>query len=94
MNGAQNRNSQANPLIYRLDSNECCPQAANPAVLEHACRADTAHLIADHLERRKGRGFHGGQYGCRERRFYMGAVVVLMNRTQQAWGEKKVAGAC
>jgi len=52
-----------------------------------------AHLIADHLERRKKRGLHKGQYGCRKRRSCIDAVAVLMNRTQQAWAGKKVAGA-
>ena len=41
-----------------------------------------AHLIADHLERK--RGLQDGQYGCRERRSCVDAVAVLMNRTQQA----------
>ena len=47
-----------------------------------------AHLIADHLERRNR--LHDGQYGCRKRRWAVGAVAVLMN---QAWKGKKVAGA-
>jgi len=50
-----------------------------------------AHLIADHLERRNK--LHDGQYGCRKRRSAVDAVAVLMNRTQQAWQGKKVAGA-
>jgi len=49
------------------------------------------HLIADHLERKKG--LHEGQYGCRKRRSCIDAVGVLMNQTQQAWGEKNIAGA-
>jgi hypothetical protein len=52
-----------------------------------------AHLIADHLERRKGRGVHDGQFGCRKRRPYVDALAVLMNRTQQSWEGKKFAGA-
>jgi len=52
-----------------------------------------AHLIADHVERRKGRGLHDGQFGCRKRRSCVDAVATLMNCTQLAWGEKKVAGA-
>jgi hypothetical protein len=52
-----------------------------------------AHLIADQLERREERGIHDGQYGCRKRRSCVDAVAVLMNRTPQAWEEKKVAGA-
>jgi len=50
-----------------------------------------AHLIADHLER-QGK-LHDGQYGCRKRRSAVDAVAVLMNRTQQAWQGKRVAGA-
>jgi len=50
-----------------------------------------AHLIADHLER--ARSLHEGQYGCRKRRSCVDAVAVLMNRTQPAWGENKLAGA-
>jgi len=50
-----------------------------------------AHLIADHLER--SHGLHDGQFGCRKRRSCIDAVAVLMNRTQQAWTEKRVAGA-
>ena len=49
------------------------------------------HLIADHLERKKG--LHEGQYGCRKQRSCIDAVGVLMNQTQQAWGEKNIAGA-
>ena len=49
-----------------------------------------AHLIADHLERK--RGLHDGQFGCRKRRSCVDAVAVLMNRTQLAWKEKRVAG--
>lgn len=50
-----------------------------------------AHLIADHPERK--RGLHKGQFGCRKRRSCVDAVAILMNRTQKAWGKKKVAGA-
>jgi len=50
-----------------------------------------AHLIADHLERK--RGLHEGQYGCRKRQSCIDAVAILMNRTQKAWNKKKVAGA-
>jgi len=49
-----------------------------------------AHLIADHLERR-GK-LHDGQYWCRKRRSAVDAVAVPMNRTQQAWQGKRVAG--
>jgi hypothetical protein len=48
---------------------------------------------ADHLERRKGQRLHDGQFGCRNRRSCIDAVAVLMNRTQQTWGRKKIAGA-
>jgi len=50
-----------------------------------------AHLIADHLERKHG--LHDGQYGCRKWRSCVDPVAVLMNRTQQAWKEKRVSGA-
>ena len=50
-----------------------------------------AHLIADHLERK--RALHEGQYGCRKRRSCVDAVAVLINHTQHAWAAKKVAGA-
>jgi len=49
-----------------------------------------ANLIADHLERKHA--LHEGQYGCRKWRSYVDAVAVLMNRTQQTWAVKKVAG--
>ena len=50
-----------------------------------------AHLIADHLERK--RGLHDGQFGCHKRRSCVDAVAVLMNSTQQVWNRKQVAGA-
>jgi len=50
-----------------------------------------AHLIADHLERK--RGLYEGQFGCRKRRSCVDTVTILMNRTQKAWAGKKVAGA-
>jgi len=56
-------------------------------LLEHTA----AHLIADHLERK--RGLHEGQFGCRKRRSCVDAVAILMNRTQQAWERKKIGGA-
>ena len=49
-----------------------------------------AHLIADHLEWK--RGLHEGQYSCRKRQLCVDAVAILINRTQKAWNEKKVAG--
>jgi len=50
-----------------------------------------APLITDHLERKQG--LHDGQFRCRKRRSCIDAVAVLMNRTQQAWNRKQVAGA-
>jgi hypothetical protein len=47
-------------------------------------------LIAIHLERKKG--LHEGQYGYRKRRSCIDAVAVLMNGTEQAWQEKRIAG--
>jgi len=49
-----------------------------------------AHLIREHLGR--AAGLHKGQYGCRQRRAAVDAVGVLINRTEQAWGKKRVAG--
>jgi len=49
-----------------------------------------AHLIADHLERK--RGLHEGQFGCRKRRSCVDAVAIMMNRTQQVWERMKIAG--
>ena len=60
-------------------------------VISKLVERTTAHLIADHLERKHG--LHEGQYGCRKRRSCVDAVAVLMNRTQQAWAKKRVAGA-
>jgi len=60
-------------------------------VISKLVERTAAHLIADHLERK--RGLHEGQYGCRKRRSCVDAVAILMNRTQQAWKEKRVAGA-
>jgi len=40
------------------------------------------HMIADHLERRKERGLHSGQSGCRKRRSYADAEAIIMKRTQ------------
>jgi len=60
-------------------------------VISKLVERTAAHLIADHLERK--RGLHDGQYGCRKRRSCVDAVAVLINRTQQAWQEKRVAGA-
>lgn len=35
-------------------------------VISELVERTAAHLAADHLERRKGRGLHGGQFGCQE----------------------------
>jgi hypothetical protein len=50
-----------------------------------------SHLIADHLERKKG--LHEGQNGYRKRRSCIDAVAVLINRTEQVWSERKIVGA-
>jgi len=50
-----------------------------------------AHLIVDHLERK--RGLHEGQFRCRKRQSCVDAVAILMNCTQKAWSERKVTGA-
>jgi len=39
-----------------------------PDVISKLVERTAAHLIADHLERMKGRGLPNGQFGCRERR--------------------------
>jgi hypothetical protein len=39
------------------------------------------------------RGVHEEQYSCRKCRSCIDAVAIRMNHTQQAWGEKKIAGA-
>jgi len=60
-------------------------------VISKLVERTAGYLIGDHLERKKG--LHEGQYGCRKRRSCIDAVAVIMNRSQQAWGEKKIAGA-
>ena len=60
-------------------------------VISKLLERTAAHLMADYLERK--RGLHEGQFGCRKRRSCVDAVAILMNRTQKAWNEKKVAGA-
>jgi ribonuclease HI len=60
-------------------------------VISKLVERTAGYLIADHLERKKG--LHEGQYGCRKRRSCIDAVAVLMNRTQQAWKGKEIAGA-
>jgi hypothetical protein len=60
-------------------------------VISKLVERTAGHLIADHLERKKE--LHEGQYGCQKRRSCIDVVVVLMNRTQLAWGEKKIVGA-
>ena len=59
-------------------------------VISKLVEETAAHLIGEHLER--SNGLHEGQYGCRERGATVDAVAVLMNRTEQAWGTKKMAG--
>jgi len=60
-------------------------------VISKLLERTAAHLIADHLERK--RGLHKGQFGCRKRRSCVEAVAISMNRTKKAWAGKKVAGA-
>jgi len=50
-----------------------------------------AHLIGDHLERK--RALHEGQYSYRKRRSYVDTIAVLINHTQQTWASKKMVGA-
>ena len=59
-------------------------------VISKLLERTAAHLIADHLERK--RGLHEGQFGCRKRRSCLDAVAIMMNRTQQVWERKKIAG--
>jgi len=40
-----------------------------------------AHLIADHLEHK--RGLHEGQFGCQKWRSCVDVVAIMMNHTQQ-----------
>jgi len=47
-----------------------------------------AHLIVNHLERK--RGLHEGQFGCQKRWLCVDTVAILMNHTQKAWSERKV----
>jgi hypothetical protein len=60
-------------------------------VISKLVEQTAGYLIADHLERKKG--LHEGQYGSCKRRSCIDTVVVLMNRTEQAWGERKIARA-
>ena len=60
-------------------------------VIRKLVERTAAHIIADHLERK--RGLHDGRFGCRKRQSCVDAVATLINRTQPAWSEKKVAGA-
>ena len=50
-----------------------------------------ADLIADHLECQCG--LHNSQFGCHKHQSCIDAVAVLMNQTQQAWNNKRTAGA-
>jgi len=56
-------------------------------VISKLLERTAAHLIADHLERK--RGLHKGQFGCRKRRSCVEAVAISMNRTKKAWAGKK-----
>jgi len=58
-------------------------------VISKLVERTAAHLIADHMERRKGRGLHDGQFGCRKRLSCIDAVAIMVNRTQQVLGETK-----
>jgi len=60
-------------------------------VISKLLERTAAHLITDHLERRKERGLHEGQFGCRKRRSCIDAVAILMNRTQRASGGEEGA---
>ena len=59
-------------------------------VISKLLERTATHLIADHLERK--RGLHEGQFGCRKQRSCIDAVAIMMNCTQQAWERKKIAG--
>jgi len=60
-------------------------------VISNLLERTAAHLIADHLERK--RGLHEGQFGCRKPWSCVDTVAILINRTQKVWGERKIAGA-
>jgi hypothetical protein len=93
------------PKLWKTDKGIVIPKAGKPdyakvrayrvicllEVISQLVERTAGHLIADHLERKKG--LHEGQYGCRKRRSCIDAVAVLMNRTQQALGEKEIARA-
>jgi hypothetical protein len=48
------------------------------------------HLIADHLERKKG--LHEGQYGCRKRRSCIERGGGVQELYRASWQGKKIAG--
>jgi len=60
-------------------------------VMSKLVERTAGYLSADHMERKKW--LHEGQYGYRKCSSCIDTVAVLMNQTQQAWGEKKIAGA-
>jgi len=62
-------------------------------VISRLVERTAAHLIVNHLERRNERGLHDGQFVRPKRRSCVDAVAVMLNHAQQAWGEKRVAGA-
>ena len=59
-------------------------------VISKLLERTAAHLISDHLERKKG--LREGQFGCRKRWSYIDTVAMLVNRMQRGWEGKKVAG--
>jgi hypothetical protein len=93
------------PALWKIAKGIVIPKAGKPDyskvraygvicllnVISKLVERTAGHLIAVRLERKKG--LHEGQYGCRKRRSCIDAVPVLMNRTQQAWQGKKIAGA-
>ena len=60
-------------------------------VIRKLLERTAANLIADHLKRK--RGLHEGQFGGCKWRSCVDAAAILMNRTQQAWEQRKIVGA-
>jgi len=92
-------NNASPSRFYQLKTGHCLtsdppvPQAERVSLLDVIAKlfeCVAAHLISDHLERK--RGLHDGQFGCRKRQSYVDTVVLLMNRAQQSWREKRMAG--
>ena len=50
-------------------------------VISKLLERTAAHLISDHLERKKG--LREGQFGCRKRWSYIDTVAMLVNRMQR-----------